>query len=171
MSFQSACEAWEAEIKEQTMQATWGHLAPTKNRTYRGHIVWALGCIGSDRLNPTVMEFEMGDLNSSPWLYPAMLKFLAGHSDEEGALFRFDGTFRNYKWQGTIVRLNPPGLAEQEFKPRRAKLTRRDFERIAADIRVLPVAQRPTQARRALPALQASNPRFDKKRFLTACNL
>jgi len=171
MSFASACRSWQAANVEAVYAATWGHLAPTKNKTYRGHIVWALGCLGSDDLNPTIMELEMGDLDSSPWLFKNMTDFLASHSREGGALFRFDGSFRNYKWKGTITRLNPPGLGEVTFKSRRAKLTRRDFERIAAEIRVLPVAAREPRLRRVLSTLQASNQYFDKKRFRAACLL
>jgi hypothetical protein len=171
MSIESVCLSWEAVEREKCMVATWGHLAPTKNKTYRGHIVWALGCIGSDDLNPTIMELEMGELPSSPWLFEPMRDFLRSHSREGGALFRLDGTFRNYKWKGAVTRLNPPGLGEVTFKPRRAKLARRDFERIAAEIRVLPVAARAPQFRRVLRSLQASNPRFDQKRFIVACGL
>jgi hypothetical protein len=38
--------------KERVMQATWGHLAPKKNQTYHGRIVYAVGCFSGDRVNP-----------------------------------------------------------------------------------------------------------------------
>lgn len=66
---------WEAEYKAQVMGATWGHLAPTRNKIYRGHIIFALGCCGSDYLNPTVLECELGQAQS-----PALLSLsLSGY--------------------------------------------------------------------------------------------
>lgn len=95
----------EAHYKNQVMAATWGHLAPKKNKIYRGYIVWALGCCGSERLNPTPLYVELQGLDASPWFHNCMIDFLHAHSTEDGAVFRFDGTFRNYKFSGTIRRL------------------------------------------------------------------
>jgi hypothetical protein len=82
------------------------HLAPKKNRTYRGKVIWALGCFGSDNLNPMPLVCEFDGLCSSPWFYDALIDFLHEHSTEEGTLWRFDGIFRNYKMKGTIRQLN-----------------------------------------------------------------
>jgi|ERR1700728_294464 len=108
MSAQTIAEAFapaEARYRAVIMEDTWGHLAPKKNKKYSGHIVWALGCFGSDHLNPTVLDFNLGALNGSPWLFDAMIDFLQDHSTDEGAIFRFDGYFRNYEFVGTIKRM------------------------------------------------------------------
>ncbi len=101
----------EAHYRAQVMADTWGHLAPKRNKIYRGSVVWALGCCGSDNLNPTVLSFELTardgeELSSSPWFFDCMIEFLQQHSREEGSVFRFDGQFRNYVFTGTIRRLN-----------------------------------------------------------------
>lgn len=54
------------KYKAEVMAHTWGHLAPKKNKAYRGHIVFAIGCFGSDHLNPTALACEFSDLDSSP---------------------------------------------------------------------------------------------------------
>lgn len=110
MSLADAFAPAEAHYRSQVMADTWGHLAPRRNVIYRGHVIWALGCFGSDNLNPTVLDFEMEsrtglELNSSPWFYDCVIDFLQKHSKEEGAVFRFDGSFRNYVFTGKITRL------------------------------------------------------------------
>jgi hypothetical protein len=105
MSHQCLADAFapaEARHKARVMAATWGHLAPKRNQTYRGHIIWALGCFGDDHLNPTVLECELSGLESSPWFYEALHDFLRTHSEKAGGLFRFDGMFRNYQFRGRI---------------------------------------------------------------------
>jgi hypothetical protein len=114
MSAQTMAEVFapvEARYHAQVLKETWGHLAPIKNRKYNGHITWALGCYGSDNLNPTILEAELKgsdgkSLDGGPWLFEAMIDFLHAHSTEEGACFRFDGFFRNYEFVGSIRRLN-----------------------------------------------------------------
>lgn len=108
MSHQCLADAFapaEARHKARVMAATWGHLAPKRNRTYRGHVIWALGCFGNDHLNPTVLECELSGLESSPWFYEALHDFLRTQSDQAGGLFRFDGTFRNYQFRGRVQKL------------------------------------------------------------------
>jgi hypothetical protein len=96
----------EAHYRAQVLKATWGHLAPAKNKTYRGHAIFAFGCFGSDCLNPTVLECEIG-LDSSPWFYDALIEFLGtfGGDDATGGVYRWDGTFRNYEFKGSVRRL------------------------------------------------------------------
>lgn len=107
MSSQTFADVWapvEAHYRAQVMEATWGHLAPRKNKTYRGHITFALGCFGSDHLNPTALECEIG-LDSSPWFFEAMEDFLRSLGGEEGAVYRWEGAFRNYEFKGTVHRI------------------------------------------------------------------
>jgi len=75
MSAQTFMEAFapaEAVYKAQVMENTWGHLAPKKDVTYRGRIVYAVGCFGNDPLNPTPLVCEFKNLDSSPWFFNAM---------------------------------------------------------------------------------------------------
>lgn len=105
MSFASACQSLEAARAAQVYRETWGHLAPKRNKTYTIKAVWALGCFGSDSLNPTVISCEMPGLDSSPWFYNALLDFLRTQSKEEGAVLRFEGTFKNYRFDGVVERV------------------------------------------------------------------
>jgi hypothetical protein len=179
----------EADNRRIVMAATWGHLAPERNKTYRGHIVWALGIHGSDYLNPMVLELEMGELPSSPWFYEAMQDFLSEvhrekngkywscserEAETSGRIYRWDGSFRNYSWCGKVRQLDCKGLKDEEktsIRPRGGALTKRDFEKIANEIRAIRVkAARLTRAKQLIPSLRASNPKFNEKLFLKACN-
>lgn len=118
MSHQSIADAFapaEAAYKAKVMEHTWGHLAPKCNKTYRGHIVFAIGCFGEGVLNPMALSCEFNGLDSSPWFYDAMQSFIDeyGGDDNAGNVYRFEGTFRNYEFTGTVQRLN---LVEQEEK-------------------------------------------------------
>ncbi len=101
-----------AKYHEDVRRATWGHLAPRKRKTYRGHVVFAVGCFGSDDLNPTPLECEFKGLDSSPWFYDALTEFLGefvgigdGHPCEAGGVYRWEGTFRNYEFVGNLEKL------------------------------------------------------------------
>ena len=87
-----------ARYKEQVMYDTWGHLAPRKSKTYKGRIVYAVGCFGSDNLNPTAIVFDFPELDSSPWFFDRMAEFLADQESDlrkEGCVYVFTGSFRN----------------------------------------------------------------------------
>ena len=108
MSAQTMLEAWlpvEAHYRAEVYKATWGHLAPRKNKAYRGFIVFALGCYECGELNPTVLECELGKLDDSPWFYDALIDFLQSLGGEAGGVYRWDGTFRNYEFNGSVQRL------------------------------------------------------------------
>lgn len=113
----------DAHYRSEVLKNTWGHLAPYKNRTYRGRIVFAVGCFGSDDLNPTVIDCEMrnptlGSLDSSPWFYDALSEFLGdmvtlgrdGDDEPEvieaGGVYRWEGALKNYEFRGTVRRLD-----------------------------------------------------------------
>lgn len=105
----------EAKYRSQVQAATWGHLAPKKNRTYKGRIVFAFGCLGDDHLNATVLflEFKASgkpheELDSSPWLYEHMIDFLNEQPHEGGCVYEFVGTFRNYEFKGQIRKVLDP---------------------------------------------------------------
>jgi hypothetical protein len=108
MSHQCIADAFapaEARYKSLVLANTWGHLAPRKNRTYKGYAIYALGCFGDDHLNPTALECEFKGLDSSPWFFDALMEFLGAQEGETGGVYRFDGTFRNYNFHGTIQQL------------------------------------------------------------------
>lgn len=108
MSAQTMADAWapvEAHYRAQVFEETWGHLAPRKNKSYRGHITFALGCFGNDPLNPTVLACEIG-IDSSPWFFDAMIDFLQSLKCEEGGVYRWEGAFRNYEFKGAVQRLS-----------------------------------------------------------------
>jgi hypothetical protein len=102
MSLEDAFKPIEAYYQHQALAEAWGHLAPKRNKIYRGRIVYVVGCFGNDHLNPTVMACELGDLESSPWFYDALIEFLQQQQTEVGYVYEFVGTFRNYVFQGKI---------------------------------------------------------------------
>lgn len=127
MSAQTIMEAFlpaENAHRQVVMKATWGHLAPLKERIYEGRIVYSVGCLGSDNLNPTILVFDFGALDSSPWLYDAINDFIGdgkprrtkaspyasydgfsymkcGRKNEPGCVYEWIGTVRNYVFKGT----------------------------------------------------------------------
>lgn len=116
MSAYTMAEAWapiEAAHRAAVMEDTWGHLAPKKNKIYRGRIVFAVGIYGNDELNPTAIHCHFEGLDDSPWFFDALSDFLqSGQSDigktrrfPEGAVYQFDGTFRNYEFRGRFKRV------------------------------------------------------------------
>ena len=108
MSAQTIHDAFapsEALYRAQILAETWGHLAPKKGRSYRGHIVFAVGCFGDDPLNPTALDCEFRGLVSSPWFFEAISQFMGAQRHAVGGVFRFDGVFRDYEFLGTIRRL------------------------------------------------------------------
>ena len=85
---------------------------PEKNKTYRGRIVFAIGCYDSGDLNPTtlVCEFKTRqgkELDSSPWFYGTLQDFLFSLDDarDTGCVYEFKGTFRNFVFKGTVTRI------------------------------------------------------------------
>lgn len=109
MSHQCLADAFapaDAAYKHAVMKETWGHLAPKRNRAYKGFVVFALGCFECGDLNPTPLECEFGSLDSSPWFYDALIEFLQSLNGETGGVYRWDGTFKNYEFIGTVRRMS-----------------------------------------------------------------
>jgi hypothetical protein len=122
MSHQNLADAFapaEAAYRSKIMQETWGHLAPKRNRTYYGSITFAIGIFGDDELNPTPLSCNFStqggeELDSSPWFYDHMADFLSNYACEDrenraGKIFKFEGTFRNYEFKGTIRQMKLEG--------------------------------------------------------------
>lgn len=71
------------------MQETWGHLAPKRSRSYKGSIVFALGCFG----DLAVVEVDFAGLPDSPWFHEDMHRWIWDQNPEAG-IYRFAGTYR-----------------------------------------------------------------------------
>lgn len=118
----------EAKYREDVKRATWGHLAPQKNKVYKGHIVFAVGCYGDDPLNPVVLACSFKDrqgqeLTDSPWFFDSLSDFVGEfvgldnqnafgieqpeplHPCQAGGVYRWEGTFRNYLFRGDLRQL------------------------------------------------------------------
>jgi len=108
--FAEALASAEVHYKMDVMKHTWGHLARKRNKRYFGHITFAVGCFGSDRFNPMPLECSLiakdgEELDSSPWFYDSMIDFLQslGKENQEGTVWRFEGNFHNYHFDGIIA--------------------------------------------------------------------
>jgi hypothetical protein len=98
-------DAMAPAIAEQAAQIrveTWGHLAPGKKRTYQGWMVWTHSAYGDLLL----IDSEWDGLKDSPWLFTAMQGFWEQRETEPGTVYRFDGTFRNYKFKGSVKQIS-----------------------------------------------------------------
>lgn len=88
----------EARDRERVLQNTWGHLAPKKNTTYRGEILFCKSEYNSGSI--TLVSSKMG-IDSSPWFYDSVHEFLYSFDGlEEGYVYKINATWRNYKWWG-----------------------------------------------------------------------
>lgn len=89
----------DAYNREVISQNTWGHLAPIKNKTYKGTILFSKSeyCSGSITLIATKFQ----ELDSSPWFYDSVYDYLRSLPLQEGTVYTLAATFRNYRWWGT----------------------------------------------------------------------
>lgn len=105
MSLWDAFAPAEARDRERVTEDTWGHLAPEKNKKYEGRIVFAVGCLGIDDLNPTALVCKFDGLDSSPWFYDCLQEWLQNQKTEAGCTYEFKGHFRNYKFVGKVKKI------------------------------------------------------------------
>lgn len=94
-----ALEWAEAPYREAVKVDTWGHLAPKENKTYKGRVVFAIGCFGDDELNPVVLVSEFRGLDSSPWFYDALMDFLSTMQCKKARTRRDVG--KVFEWEDT----------------------------------------------------------------------
>jgi len=115
----------EAHNYQVVASETWGHLAPKRNVRYQGFIRFAVGCFGSDDLNPLPLACDLksrrAELDSSPWFYDALIETLqdwaaAGRYGsaalpegwpkiEAGGVYEWRGVFVNYRFIGSLQRM------------------------------------------------------------------
>jgi hypothetical protein len=99
--------------RQSVLQETWGHLAPKPKTTYKGFIIFCLGAWGD--IVPIESQFE--DLDSSPWFYDDLKKFIRDYCIEMKkkecyfGVFKFVGTYRKFKsgssrFSGKITQIN-----------------------------------------------------------------
>lgn len=98
----------QARDKENVMQSTFGHLAPLKNTSYKGVILFTKSAYRSGTID--LIDTKFNDLDDSPWLYDFIHEHLYTFSDlEYGAVYQLTCTFRNYRLYGKpklIYKLN-----------------------------------------------------------------
>lgn len=93
----------DAANREAISQSTWGHLAPTKNITYRGEVFFCKSEFNSGSITLIASKFD--ELESSPWFYDSIHEFLYSIDKlEEGKVYEMRATFRNYRWWGKITK-------------------------------------------------------------------
>lgn len=96
----------EMEHKNKVLKDTWGHLAPNRNKIYRGHIVFTITTYG----DMVIIDKSFVDLPDSPWFFDAMNEFVFEdwRSLPEGAVLRWEGTFKNYRFEGLTTTIYQP---------------------------------------------------------------
>lgn len=98
---QLAFDTWEAEMCRRVYAETFGHMAPRRDRTYKCDVTFCLTCYGD------YIVIDTNGLPSSPWMYEAVHDFAADNAGEEGEIYKFVGTFRNYVFNGSITKVTP----------------------------------------------------------------
>lgn len=89
----------DAANREKINQATWGHLAPVKNTSYKGQILFTSTAYNSGTIILIDSSFE--NLDDSPWLYDFIHEWLNKCQNiEHGAVYQLNCTFRNYRLYG-----------------------------------------------------------------------
>lgn len=98
----------ENHYRWELYKETWGHLAPSKNKTYRGTLTIAFGCYGSGYLNPTILAEDSLPC-ASPWWCNAVHDYLRHLVEvnknkkewDEGFVLKLNVTFRNFRFWHT----------------------------------------------------------------------
>jgi hypothetical protein len=97
-----------ADQARRVMVDTWGHLAPSKGKTYPLNMVVAVGHF--DALNPIVLTCTIADeADCGPWFFNAVNTFISdrlGRDENSGKLFRFVGHWRNYRFVGKFQEIS-----------------------------------------------------------------
>ena len=100
--YQQIMNPYEATQHERITQNTWGHLAPNKNTTYRGQVLFCKSEYNSGSI--TLISTLFDALDSSPWFYDSIHDYLYSIDGlEDGTVYKLNATFRNYRWWGKII--------------------------------------------------------------------
>lgn len=94
----------ESHNRQVVLANTWGHLAPKKNTTYKGQILFCKSEYDSGSI--TLIATKFNSLDSSPWFYDAVYDYLNSlETLEYGQVYKIDATFRNYRWWGKAIKV------------------------------------------------------------------
>jgi hypothetical protein len=76
---------------EDVMRDTWGYMNANPGTRYNGHILFAEGAFGGDRI---ILEAEFGNAGYGPWFYEGIMSWLCDQEMGVGRIYRFDGFYR-----------------------------------------------------------------------------
>jgi len=89
-----------AHYKQQVLVNTWGHLAPEKNVSYKGEILFSVSGYGN--AGKALIDSKFDNLNDSPWLYDAIYEYLDKWKGlQDGCIYKINCTLRNYRFYGS----------------------------------------------------------------------
>jgi hypothetical protein len=85
-------DAYAERRAANVMRDTWGHMDANPGTRYKGHVVFAAGCYGGERI---VLAAEFGSAGYGPRFYEGVNEWVSWLEDvEEGRVYRFDGYYR-----------------------------------------------------------------------------
>jgi len=77
---------------------TWGHLAPMKNKTYKGHIVVMKAQHGEYGWGTLILSYDFGDING-PYTHEDIMQRVSDNiflDENDDKIYRINISFRNY---------------------------------------------------------------------------
>lgn len=89
MSLSSAFAPAEVAHRNQVTRQTFGHLAPSPRKKYKGSLIFTQSEFGE--LVPIRVSFE--GLPDSPWLHQHLLSFVEERATEPGKVYKFEGSY------------------------------------------------------------------------------
>jgi hypothetical protein len=89
----------QAHNRQAVLAKTWGHLAPKKNVSYKGKILFCVS--GYGYTGTAIIDYNFENLEDSPWLYDAMNDYInKWEGMEDGCVYILNVTFRNFRFYG-----------------------------------------------------------------------
>lgn len=104
MSLANAFAPHEAAYRSRVLASTFGHLAPSVRKKYRGTIIFTQSAYGA--LVPIRADFP--SLPDSPWFFEHLSDFVTERAVEPGKVYRFEGSYMVFKngnpsFSGTVT--------------------------------------------------------------------
>lgn len=104
MSLESAFAPIEEAYVRHVQEATWGHLAPKKNKRCHGQLIFSRDAYHGGRICILKCEFE--GLDSSPWSYDFFHDYAQEKSESgDDIIYIFTGYFCNYELHGKLQQI------------------------------------------------------------------
>lgn len=82
--------------EQSVMIDTFGHLAPEKNKTYRGTMLIAKSAFKEREAEIIDFKFD-NDLESSPWLFEVLERYVKNFRIKEGHVHEINIKIKNFK--------------------------------------------------------------------------